>query len=594
LLLGIRVNQQLCSPSMGYQNKISCNQLLEAALEEVRLLKLYIAALEQQTTALYDTAASLNDMIHKQARDIQQKDTRIKDLQTTISLLEQNNENLSMQAALQQQVIESLKNSAEQDQKHINKQARDIQKISHARSLLLKDKYGRKSEKSRDITFDASLKGIGLTPEELAQANAFFAKHGHVKMEEKPTTDILKQNLPLKTIVLAGPKGSIYKGESIVYKLVHHKAWMELHKIVRHVWLPEGSDTAVTAQIPGSAPKCKADASMIAQLLLDKFLYHSPLDRQRLKYQRAGVNIAYSTLNDWISYGCNALKPLWEVLMVEAIKNQYLHCDETGLKVIDKAKQGNDKLHRGYMWVLVNPVQGLAVFKYAKGRGHKDIDEVLQGFKGILHTDGYSTYDKYGLQLDVQHGKCMTHCRRYFINAEAHKGSRKKARYVIRTFFDPIYAIERQCHDLEYQWEQITEIRQKHAVPILQAFHKWLLENQHTVKPQTPIATAIAYILKRWEGIMLYTTEGMLQIDNNCAERMIRDLAIGRKNWLFAGSHQAAAQAAVMCSLMGTCKLQGIDPEAWLMDVLQRVDTYPKHQLINLLPNRWKPRQQAA
>jgi len=473
---------------MGYQYNIRCNELLEAALDEVRQLKLYITALEYQVTDLYDTTAAQNDIIHKQANEILQKDNQLADHLITISLLEQNNENLSIQADLQQQVIDALKISTANDQKRMAKQDRELQKIRHSRALLVKDKYGRKSEKSRDTTFDSSLKGIGLTPDELARANAFFAKHGHVKMEEKPTTDILKQNLPLKTIVLAGPKGSIYKGESIVYKLVHHKAWMELHKIVRHVWLPEGSDIAVTAQIPGSPAKCKADSSMIAQLLLDKFLYHSPLERQQLKYQRAGVNIAYSTLNDWISYGCNALKPLWEVLMIEAIKNQYLHCDETGFKVIDKAKQGKDKLHRGYMWVLVNPVQGLAVFKYAKGRGHKDIDEVLQGFKGILHTDGYGAYDKYGLQLDVQHGKCMTHCRRYFINAEGHKGSRKKARYVIRTFFDPIYAIERQCQDLEYGWEEITEIRQKHSVPILQAFHKWLLENQHTVKPETPIA----------------------------------------------------------------------------------------------------------
>ncbi|MDR6782698.1 transposase [Pedobacter africanus] len=579
---------------MGYKANINCSELLEAALQENQALRLENAMLQQQVTDLSDTVDSQDHIIRQQAVEILDKDHQIADQELTISSLEQRCHNLSELCDLQQKLINELRTQTEGDQKQVAKLVKDLDKIKHSKALLVKDKYGHKSEKTRDTTFDASLKGIGLTPEELAEANAFFAEHGHVKIEKKPTTDILKQGLPVKTITVAGPKGSIYKGETTVYKLVHHKAWMEVHKIVRHVWLPEGSDIAITAPIPGSPAKCKADASMIAQLLLDKFLYHMPLQRQQQKYQRSGVNIAYSTLNDWISYGCKALTPLWEVLMVEAVKNQYLHCDETGFKVIDKAKEGKDKLHRGQMWVLVNPAQGLAVFKYAKGRGHKDIDGILGNFKGILHTDGYGAYDKYGLQLDVQHGKCMTHCRRYFLQAEGHKGSRKKARYVIRTFFDPIYAIERQCREMEYQWEEITEIRQKHAVPILQAFHKWLLENQHTVKLETPIATAINYILKRWEGIMLYTTEGMLQIDNNCAERMIKDMAVGRKNWLFAGSHEAAAEAAVMFSLMGTCKLQGIDPEAWLTDVLLRVATCPKAELINLLPHKWKHKQAAA
>lgn len=257
---------------------------------------------------------------------------------------------------------------------------------------------------------------------------------------------------------------------------------------------------------------------------------------------------------------------------------------------IDKAKEGKNKLHRGYMWVMFNHLQGLVAFKYARGRGHEDIDDILSDFTGYLSTDGYGAYDKYGRQKNVIHLKCLSHCRRYF--KDSVKTDPKRATYVLEKYFAPLYLIEQRCRDENMDWDQIAETRQKYAVPILGAFHKWLLENQPRVKPDTPIAIAINYIIKRWKEVTAYCSEGFLAIDNNGVERMIRDLALSRKNWLFAGSHDSAANIAVMFSLFGTCKLQGIDPEEWLIDVLNRIDTCPQDKLFELLPKQWKKNRQ--
>jgi len=260
--------------------------------------------------------------------------------------------------------------------------------------------------------------------------------------------------------------------------------------------------------------------------------------------------------------------------------------------VIDKSKEHGRKAHRAQMWVMLNPLQSFVCFRFSKGRGHNDISEMLDGFTGFLHIDGYATYNKFGNQPGVKHGKCMIHCRRKYVNViDAHiKRQSGLSFYVIRTFINPLYAIERKCIDEDLDFDQITEIRQKYSVPILKAFHKWLTGHQHKVKPGTPLGKAIQYTLKIWDGLMLFTTDGMLLIDNNIAERQIRPVALGRKNYMFAGSHDAAPNAAIMYTFFNTCTMQGIDADAWLTYVLTNIDTYPKDRLADLLPQNWKHR----
>lgn len=241
---------------------------------------------------------------------------------------------------------------------------------------------------------------------------------------------------------------------------------------------------------------------------------------------------------------------------------------------------------------MINPVQNFACFKYAQGRGHKDIDPILEDFKGILHTDALGTYTKYGNNPDVEHGLCFTHGRRRMV--EAGLNDFPRAKKALRQFINPLYAIERKCKKKKMGLDQIAAYRQKYAIPILEAFHKWLLQEQKKVIPRSAIATAIGYFLNNWEGLSRYASDSLMQIDNNVLERQIRTVAVTRKGFMFAGSHQAAQNAAIIYTFIASCKLQNIDPEVWLTDILLRLPKQPKDKLADLLPQNWTPQSATA
>ncbi|MGZ3890618.1 MAG: IS66 family transposase [Mucilaginibacter sp.] len=220
-----------------------------------------------------------------------------------------------------------------------------------------------------------------------------------------------------------------------------------------------------------------------------------------------------------------------------------------------------------------SPLQGIVCFMYQKGRGKKDIGAVLQGYKGYLMTDAYGAYAQYGKQPGVTYQHCLSHARRYFMYALDNDAAR--AGHALDRFFGPLYDIEAQCKSLQLDFDGITEKRQSESLPVLEAFHDWLQENLPKTIARTPIHKAITYALKNYPALVQYTADGMLAIDNNQLEGQIRAIALGRHNHLFAGSHRVGELAAIMYSFMATCKLQKIDPSAWLEDVLHRIPDHP-------------------
>jgi transposase len=254
---------------------------------------------------------------------------------------------------------------------------------------------------------------------------------------------------------------------------------------------------------------------------------------------------------------------------------------------LDPSKKKGKKSHRGWMWATMNTVQRTCCFIYQKGRGKKDINHVLKDYKGHLLTDAYGVYTKYGKQKGVKHSKCLGHIRRYFDQSLENDDAR--ATYALEQFFGPLYGIEEECKLLGLNYDDITEMRQKHAVPVLLLFREWLLQELPKLTERTPIYKAVTYALNHFDGMMIYTTDGCLPIDNNDLEREIRAIALGRHNHLFAGSHRGAERAAVMYSLIATCKLQNIDPSKWMSDVLCTINTHPPDKLHELLPQFWKP-----
>jgi transposase len=328
--------------------------------------------------------------------------------------------------------------------------------------------------------------------------------------------------------------------------------------------------------------KAMAGEGLLAQIVIDKYVDHLPLYRQMQRFERSGVKLSYSTLTDWVSDTCKLITPLFEALKAEVLKSNYLHADETPIKVMDKDKKG--ETHRGYYWVYQNSVNKIVFFDYQEGRGREGPTEILQNFTGYLQTDGYVGYDVFDKKENITQIHCMAHARRMF--NEALENDHAVAGYAMQEI-QKLYAIERNCREQNLSFDAIKVVRQEQSVPILSPLGKWMKEQYIKAMPKSSIGKALGYSIERWEKLSRYTEDGMLNIDNNPVENSIRPVALGRKNYLFAGSHQAAKRSGMLYSLLGTCKMHGIEPYGWLKDVLQIIADHPINKISDLLPHRW-------
>lgn len=347
----------------------------------------------------------------------------------------------------------------------------------------------------------------------------------------------------------------------------------------------EGKPNIVIGNLPVRIiEKGIAGPGLLAQVTIDKYVDHLPLFRQTERFKRAGINIPISTMSDWVAKGCQELEVLYEVHKDLVLSSGYLEGDETTIKVLDKDKKG--KTHLGYYWVYRAPLENMVLFDYRPGRGGAGPKELLKDFKGYLQTDGYDVYDYFGNQQGITLVGCMAHARRKF--NDALDNDREHAGHVL-TRMQKLYATERRAKEEDLTHEQRYELRQQEAVPVLKELEQWMKEQYGGKRalPESNIGKAIAYSLRRWEKLCLYTTDGKLQIDNNLVENAIRPVAIGRKNYLFAGSHQAAQRAAMLYSLLGTCKINNVNPYDWLRDVFEKIPTHHISKIEELLPHNW-------
>lgn len=348
--------------------------------------------------------------------------------------------------------------------------------------------------------------------------------------------------------------------------------------------LDETRNTVITASLPGRImEKCMAGEGLTAQITVDKYVDHIPLHRQSQRFRRAGVTIAQSTINEWIKAVLNQLSSLYEIHKQLVLKSAYLHADETTIRVLDENKKG--KTHLGYYWVYHNSKDKMVLFDYRTGRGGEGPDDILKDYKGYLQTDGYAGYDGFDKREGITLLHCMAHARRKFHDALL--SDKTRAEYALN-MFRQLYAIEQKIKDEALPDDAILELRQREAVPVLNALKEWMTQQYTEILPKSPIGQAIAYCLPRWKKLCIYTTNAILQIDNNPVENAIRPIAIGRKNYLFAGSHEAAQRAAMVYSLFATCRLHNINPYDWLKDVLQRMHLYTTNNIAELLPQHWR------
>ena len=343
------------------------------------------------------------------------------------------------------------------------------------------------------------------------------------------------------------------------------------------------NDTVITASLPGRMmEKCMAAEGLLAQVLVDKYMDHLPLHRQLQRFARVGLVIAQSTINGWVKNTLLLFIALYELHKQQILNSGYLNVDETGIRVLDDDKKG--KSHKGFYWVYHSLELKASLFDYQPGRGREGPDNILEKYQGFLQTDGYSTYEKIGAKQGVVHLGCMAHARRHFM--EARHSNVPLADHALK-MFQQLYAIEARIKDLALEGADKLLLRTNEAVPILKAMKQWLAEEYVKLRPSSPIAKAMAYSLPRMDMLSIYTTDARLNIDNNPVENAIRPVAIGRKNYLFAGSHEAAQRAAMMYSFFNTCRLHHINPYEWLKDVLERMHLYTSSNLHELLPQNW-------
>jgi len=374
-------------------------------------------------------------------------------------------------------------------------------------------------------------------------------------------------------------------GEDVTETLAYIPCELYVKKVVR----PKLLDVATNSILQAPAPerpfeKSSVDASLVSQAIVEKYVDHIPIYRQVKIYARLGVTLSDSTMGDWFASAANLLLPLYEAHKKLVISCNYLHADETTIRVLESERK--NATHLGFYWVYLAHEQKLVLFDYQIGRGREGPRLVLKNFMGHLQTDGYGVYDDFADDPYIILLGCLAHARRKFTDASSN--SKDVADYVLNEI-QKLYATERYITDNKIAGAQKLQYRKENSIPLLDELGKWMEKKYVEVLPKSAIGKALGYSLKRWDKLSLYATTSFLNIDNNPVENSIRPVALGRKNYLFAGSHSSAQRAAMFYSLLATCKNHEVNPAVWLHDVLNRIATYPINRIEDLLPHNWKP-----
>jgi transposase len=475
-----------------------------------------------------------------------------------------------------------------------------IDKINHEMAVLKRLKFAAKSEAFNaeqksllEETIDADLAALA------AEIEAQQPKKPAPEDKQTPKRQPLPAHLPRREIrhepetTTCGCGQAMKRiGEDVAEKLDYQPGVFTVQRHVRGKWVCACCEKLVQAPVaPHIIDKGLPTTGLLAQVLVAKFLDHLPLYRQEHIFERAGLAIARSTLAQWVGECGAQLQPLVDALTAELLEHDVLHADETPVAML---KPGNGKTHRAYLWsyctTSFNPMRAV-VFDFADSRGGQHVrkflglpgDERNPGWKGKLVTDDFSGY-KACFELGVIEVGCMAHARRKFHELWVHHASPLGEQAL--KFFMKLYEVEREIRQLAA--DERKTIRQEKSKPIADALHQWLTQQRKKVPDGSATAKAIDYSLKRWQALVRFIEDGALPIDNNWVENQIRPIAIGRNNWLFAGSLRAGKRAAAIMSLVQSARLNGHDPHAYLKDVLERLPTQPASRIDELLAHRWR------
>jgi transposase len=473
-----------------------------------------------------------------------------------------------------------------------------IDKLTHEMAVLKRLKFAAKSEHFNaeqksllEETIDADLEALQRELEQLVPTEPTEREKHQPKRQPLPA-ELARREIhhePQSTTCSCGCQLQRI-GEDVAEKLDYQPGVFTVQRHIRGKWVCAHCQTLVQAPVaPHIIDKGIPSTGLLAQVLVAKFVDHLPLYRQQGIFGRAGLAIPRSTLAAWVGQCGVQLQPLVDALRAQMLASDVLHADETPVAML---KPGNGKTHRAYLWSYCTSAYSAlraVVFDFADSRGGHHARNFFglpgeNGWRGKLVCDDFSGY-KACFELGIIEAGCLAHARRKFhelwVNHKSQVGEQALK------FFGQLYDIEREVHEL--QADERQRIRQLRSRKVADALQLWLTAQRQKVPDGSATAKAIDYSLNRWQALTRYIDDGDLPADNNWVENQIRPIAVGRSNWLFAGSLRAGQRAAAIMSLVHSARLNGHEPHAYLMDVLEKLPTQPASRITELLPHCWKP-----
>lgn len=466
--------------------------------------------------------------------------------------------------------------------------------------------FGKMSEKNLPLdpsALEPTLFDEQLSEEEQASLDAEVksmeeqnAKVIEVKAHRREVRKPVYSNLPVIVTDIypervQGNPDYVEIGVETTDRLAIRPAQMYIDRIARHKFVlkselqieePDRQAFEIAPLPEMIIPKGMASESLLADILINKYFYHLPFYRQIQKYKELGVVLSDATINDWFVAVCSKLRPLYDKLREVIMVKDYIQVDESTLPVIDNEKH---RAVKGYMWAVRDAVGGSVYFHYDMGsRSGDTARKLIGGYRGAVQTDGYEVYNSFENAPGKRMIGCWAHVRRKFV--EALDEDRKYAGEAI-VYISKLYKLEADMKDAGLEPDAIRERREKEAYSIIRDFEKWMdsVAGHFTLKSR--MGRAINYTYTLLPRLSRYVLDGRYNIDNNGVENAIRPLALGRKNYLFCGNHDAAVRTAIVYSLFASCKAHNVDIRAWLEDTLKRLTK--EKDIKVLLPGNWQP-----
>jgi len=502
----------------------------------------------------------------------------------------------------------------------VRSKQRQIDQLTHRLQQLLRARFGQKAEKidpaqlllfAQQILAEAQPPACPEPPEgapAVQEPPAAARPNGHGRKK-------LPRNLPRKTVLIdVPPKERTCKccgaemtriGQETSEQIDYIPASVYVVQTVRPKYACKRCQdgTVLTADKPRQPiEKGLPGAGMLAQVIVSKYADHLPLNRLEHIFHRHGLHISRSTMCGWMAASAKLLRPLYELMIRRVLESKAIHTDDTPVPVLDKDRSST---RQGRLWTYRgDQLHPYTVYDYTPTRARDGPMEFLGGFEGYLHADAYGGYDGIYAGDKIIEVLCWAHARRKFFEAQDTDAGRTT---MALAYIRRLYQLERQARELFQRQPQgpdarslsaiRLELRQAQSLPILKELETWLRQQttgDNPVLPKSPMGVAINYCLGNWAALTRYAADGDLDIDNNASERDLRPVTLGRKNYMFLGSDNGGHTAAVLYSLIATAKRHGLDPFAYLRNVIARISDHPFNRLEELLPDHWKLASAAA